>query len=117
MTNNSDKNSKTSDRWRPILLIIMVLTVIVLANIFGIAELLGDLRDWLQSLGPLGPLAFVIVYALSVATALPGSALIVVAGTLFGPLWGVICLCPLKYSKYLLHPGIVELQAPCFRHR
>ncbi len=72
------------------MLISIVLAVLIAAKVFGLAERLGDLRDWLRGLGHWGPLAFVTIYALAVAAALPGSALTVAAGALFGSVLGVI---------------------------
>ena len=90
MPQDSGKANKASGWWRPIILIIIVLAVLVSAKMFGLAERIGDLRDWLQTLGTLGPLVFVVIYALAVTAALPGSALTVAAGALFGSLWGVV---------------------------
>jgi uncharacterized membrane protein YdjX (TVP38/TMEM64 family) len=76
--------------WRPILLIAFIIAIFVLAFIFGAGEKLGALREWIQSLGPFGPAAFVALYVLGVVTGIPGSALTIAAGGLFGSLLGVI---------------------------
>jgi uncharacterized membrane protein YdjX (TVP38/TMEM64 family) len=56
----------------------------------GLGDKLGALQDWIRSLGALGPLVFVGVYAIATVAALPGSALSIVAGAIFGPVLGVI---------------------------
>jgi uncharacterized membrane protein YdjX (TVP38/TMEM64 family) len=76
--------------WRPILLMSLVVAMIVLSYIFGIGEKLGALRDWIQSLGALGPVVFVFIYAGATVAALPGLAITIVAGVIFGSLVGVI---------------------------
>lgn len=76
--------------WRPILLIAFIIAIFILAIVFGAGEKLGALREWIQSLGPLGPAAFVGLYVLGVVAGIPGSALTVAAGGLFGSFVGVI---------------------------
>jgi uncharacterized membrane protein YdjX (TVP38/TMEM64 family) len=76
--------------WRPILLIALIITILILAHALGASEKLGALREWIQSLGPLGPAAFVGLYVLGVVVGIPGSALTVAAGGLFGSFLGII---------------------------
>jgi uncharacterized membrane protein YdjX (TVP38/TMEM64 family) len=67
-----------------------VVALLVLARAFGIGERLGELRHWIQDLGPWGPVVFLLLYAGAVVAAVPGSALTVAAGALFGSALGVI---------------------------
>jgi uncharacterized membrane protein YdjX (TVP38/TMEM64 family) len=76
--------------WRPILLIASIIAIFILAIVLGAGEKLGALREWIQSLGALGPAVFVGLYVLGVVAGIPGSALTVAAGGLFGSLLGVI---------------------------
>jgi len=76
--------------WRPILLIALITAIFILAIVFGAGEKLGTLREWIDSQGVLGPAVFVGLYILGVVAGLPGSALTVAAGGLFGSLLGVI---------------------------
>lgn len=76
--------------WRPILLIGLVVLMFILAILFGAGEKLGALREWIQSLGTLGPAVFVGIYILGVVVGIPGSALTIAAGGLFGSVLGVI---------------------------
>lgn len=50
----------------------------------GDGNLLRDVRQWVDSLGVWGPVAFAVVYALAVTALLPGSVLTASAGALFG---------------------------------
>ena len=75
---------------KPILLLVVVVAIIVISAKMGVGEKLGALQDWIRSLGVLGPLAFMVVYAVATVAALPGSALSIVAGAVFGPVLGVV---------------------------
>lgn len=74
---------------RPVLLLGLIVLLFVAAWALGLREKLGDLRDWLQSLGPLAPAAFVVLYVAATVAAVPGSALGLAAGALFGAALGV----------------------------
>lgn len=76
--------------WRPILFIAFILIIFLLAIFFGAGEKLGALREWIRSLGALSPAVFVALYVLGVVAGVPGSALTVAAGGLFGSFVGVI---------------------------
>lgn len=75
--------------WRPLALLAAIVTILILAHVFGLGQRLGALRDWIQSLGALGPVVFVGLYVAATVAALPGSALTVAAGALFGSVIGV----------------------------
>ncbi|MCJ7500260.1 TVP38/TMEM64 family protein [bacterium] len=75
---------------KPILLIAAVVVIIIISAKLGVGEKLGALQDWIRSLGVLGPLVFTVVYAGATVAALPGSALSILAGAIFGPVLGVI---------------------------
>jgi uncharacterized membrane protein YdjX (TVP38/TMEM64 family) len=75
---------------RPILFLVVILSLLVIAKVFGLGEKLGDLRDWIGTLGSLGSLVFIALYIVAVVGAIPGSALTVAAGALFGSVFGVI---------------------------
>jgi uncharacterized membrane protein YdjX (TVP38/TMEM64 family) len=79
-----------SGLWRPLLLLGILLTAIVLARFLEVGQYLESLRGWIDSLGAWGPLVFILLYAAAVVMALPGSALTVVAGALFGSGLGII---------------------------
>lgn len=85
-----NKPSKRQIPIKPVILLAAVILVIVISARLGVGERLGALQDWIRSLGMLGPVVFVIVYAVSTVAALPGSALSIVAGAIFGPVLGVV---------------------------
>ena len=78
--------------WRPVVLLAAVIALLVLAKVLGLGQRLSDLRDWIESLGAMGPVVFVVLYVVATVAALPGSALTVAAGALFGSALGVICV-------------------------
>ncbi len=85
-----DNQKKKSLPIKPIILLAVVVAIIVISVKMGVGEKLGALQDWIRSLGVLGPLAFMVVYAVATVAALPGSALSIVAGAVFGPVLGVV---------------------------
>jgi uncharacterized membrane protein YdjX (TVP38/TMEM64 family) len=76
--------------WRPLLLIGIVAVVIVLSYVFGIGARLAELRDLIHSLGAIGPIVFILIYVGATVAALPGLAITIAAGTIFGSVVGVI---------------------------
>lgn len=91
----SEKRASFSRRWPWLLLGLVVAAVAVTLVRWGqpLYEFLADqeqVRNWVQQLGPWGPLA---IFALELAQALlapiPGQAIEAVSGYLYGPWWGV----------------------------
>lgn len=75
--------------WRPIALVVALVLLMILARVFNVGDRLGELREWIHSLGIFGPLVYVVIYAAAVVLAIPGSVITVVAGILFGSVLGV----------------------------
>ncbi len=61
-----------------------------LAKILDLGARLGMLSDWIESLGIFGPVAFSALYITAVIAMIPGSAISVAAGALFGSVWGSV---------------------------
>jgi len=49
-----------------------------------IAAWIGELADWVKTLGPLGPIVFIAGYVLAALAFVPGSVLTIAAGAIFG---------------------------------
>ena len=68
--------------------------LLVLVALFVGARALGgripEFVAWVNGLGVWGPLVFVVAYALGVVVFVPGSALTLAAGALFGIGWGLV---------------------------
>ncbi len=80
----------TGGRWRPVVLVAAIVAVLVSAKLFGLGERLVFLREWIEGLGAWGPVAFLALYVVAVVAAIPGSAITVAAGALFGSVLGTI---------------------------
>jgi len=76
--------------WRLLVLVGAVAALAVAAKVFALGERLGELRSWIASLGSWGPVAFILVYIGATCAAIPGSALTVGAGAVFGSVMGVV---------------------------
>ncbi|WP_326438831.1 TVP38/TMEM64 family protein [Streptomyces sp. H27-D2] len=68
--------------WLAVLVVLLVGLGACVA--LGGADLLRDVRQWVDSLGLWGPVVFAVCYALAVTALLPGSVLTASAGALFG---------------------------------
>jgi uncharacterized membrane protein YdjX (TVP38/TMEM64 family) len=83
-------DEKSDHHGKLILFIVLLATVIILLRLTGWGDKLILLRDWISSLGVWGPFVFVLLYIAAVIAALPGAAITIAGGTLFGSVAGVI---------------------------
>lgn len=76
----------------PLLLRFVVLTVLVVAVAWTLEQRtefdVTRVEHWVRGYGIWAPLAFVALYVVATVLFLPGAILTLVAGALFGPLWG-----------------------------
>lgn len=80
---------KSERSWMRIALgIAVVAALVVLGRQLGAA--LPRFAAWVESLGPWGPLVFIVGYAAAVVAFVPGSLLTLAAGAIFGVAWGVV---------------------------
>jgi len=86
----SSSGGKRQGLWRPIVLVAAIVVVLVLAKAFGLGDRLGDLKGWIHSYGAWAPLIFVAIYSIATVFSVPGSALTIAAGALFGSVMGVV---------------------------
>jgi len=85
-------SQKPRDWWKPVLLVIVIISLFVVVNISGLGGNLEEIQDWMQSLGIWGPVAFFFIYLGLVIITFPGIILGPVAGLLFGSVIGVILI-------------------------
>jgi len=71
-------------------LAVIVIALLASARAFPMDRLMGNLRQRIEDLGFLGPLSFLLVYALTTVLVLPCSPVTVVGGAVFGLLWGTL---------------------------
>lgn len=84
------KRSARTGLWRPLLLVVVVIVIFVLALKLNLGARLGDLQEWIKSLGTLGPIVFIAIYVVATVLSIPGSVITIAAGVLFGSVLGVI---------------------------
>jgi uncharacterized membrane protein YdjX (TVP38/TMEM64 family) len=82
--------SSRQSLWKPIMLGVLLIAFMVLARVLHVGDRLGELREWILSLGALGPVAYIIIYIAAVIFAVPGSVITIMGGLLFGSLVGVL---------------------------
>lgn len=74
------------------LFLLGIVLFIGLGKILPIQTWLGDIRDWLATLGFWAMPAFILVYLVATVIGLPNIVLILIAGTLFGLVEGIIAV-------------------------
>jgi uncharacterized membrane protein YdjX (TVP38/TMEM64 family) len=77
-------------RWRPVILLSVVILLIVVSAAFGLGDRLIGLQAWIQSLGFWAPAIFILLFAAAAVAAVPGSAMTILAGAVFGSVRGVL---------------------------
>ena len=82
--------AKGKDLWKLLLFVIVVLSLIVLARIFGLGDRLQELREWIAGMGTRGMAVYVGFYIIAVVAAVPGLPISIAAAALYGALQGVI---------------------------
>lgn len=75
---------------KPVLLVVAVVTLMVVAKVFDLGGKLELLKEWIAGLGKWGPIVFVFAYIVATVAMVPGTALTVGAGALFGSVKGVL---------------------------
>ena len=90
MTTNPGKRDQASRAWRTALILVIIAAVIVLFRAAGLGDRIGELREWIRSLGALGPFVYVLIYIVAVVAALPGAAITIAGAAIFGSIAGVI---------------------------
>jgi uncharacterized membrane protein YdjX (TVP38/TMEM64 family) len=90
--NNEPTPSRSTRKTKQIIVFlfmaVLVMSLIVAARTFNIQELLLNALNWIESLGWLGVVAFIAIYALAAVLFVPGSILTLGAGFIFGVVFG-----------------------------
>ncbi|MEQ9483807.1 TVP38/TMEM64 family protein [Coleofasciculus sp. F4-SAH-05] len=88
----------------------LVVLMIIANKHFDIRELLQTTLHWVESLGVLAPIVYIIIYNLATVLFIPGSLLTLKGGCLFGLVWGSIyvtiaamfgAICAFLIGRYL----------------
>ena len=83
-------DSPGKDIWKLVLFAAVVLSLIVLARVFGLGGRLQELREWIASMGPAGMAVFVSLYVVAVVAAVPGLPISIAGAAIFGAFKGII---------------------------
>jgi uncharacterized membrane protein YdjX (TVP38/TMEM64 family) len=86
-------NETIAPRWRTLATRVLVAALIVIALLLLGRRLGGSVAPFVQAvdrLGPAGPIAFMIGYAIACIALIPASLLTLAAGAIFGVLWGTV---------------------------
>lgn len=88
MTEPKSTGAKSGFRWKWLLYLLIAAAVIGAAKYFHVQDLLKQALDWVSQLGPWGPVIFIAIYVVATVLFIPGSALTLGAGAVFGVVWG-----------------------------
>ncbi|MGB3642472.1 MAG: TVP38/TMEM64 family protein, partial [Rivularia sp. (in: cyanobacteria)] len=75
---------------KPILIGCFIAILIIIGDHFNLQGLFSKSLLWVDSLGWLAPIAFIVIYNIATLLFIPGSLLTLKGGCLFGFLWGSI---------------------------
>ena len=85
-----------SDRWSQWIrlgsVIITVLALLAIARLLPMGRIVDALGAAVQDMGIWGPLVFALVYVIATVLMLPGAALTLAAGAIFGLVWGTVAV-------------------------
>lgn len=84
-----DRRGETMKKLKPFFILAVMVAVALLLRRLGLQERLPQLREYIAGLGAPGYFVFIAAYAVLTVLAIPGSALTVAAGAIFGSLQGV----------------------------
>ncbi|MCC5608286.1 TVP38/TMEM64 family protein [Nostoc sp. CHAB 5834] len=84
------KKRLLNSKLKLLLLSCLIATLIIVAKQFNFQGLLQTSVIWVESLGVLGPIAYIAIYNLATLLFIPGSLLTLKGGCLFGVFWGSI---------------------------
>ncbi|MFQ5441906.1 MAG: TVP38/TMEM64 family protein [Thermodesulfobacteriota bacterium] len=75
-----------------IILILFVGGAFFMVRYMGLGRYLDQrvMREWIEGFGVWGPVIYMLAYSIAPSLMLPGLAITVVGGILFGPFWGVV---------------------------
>ncbi len=97
---------------------LVVITLSTLSATLPVREWIRDFVGWVQQLGPIGVIIFIIAYALATALSLPGWIFTVSAGVIYGIIGGtLVALCgavigaalAFLVARYFLRQNIEEI--------
>lgn len=96
-------------------MLVIVACFILIGQKLPISRLTSALTNFVEDLGPWGMVIFAVCYVVATVLMLPGSALSLVAGAVFGLVWGMVTVslastigaaCAFLIARYVARPAI-----------
>lgn len=81
-------------RWRIAGALAVLAAVVIGARVLPLAQWTIQLADLVRSSGAWGVVLFIVIYAVSTVALLPGSILTMLAGFVYGPIYGLVVVVP-----------------------
>ncbi len=75
---------------RTLAILAILFCIIAIARILPLGQGIAHLHDWLGQHGAVGILTFSIIYIVATVLLVPGAAITLLAGVLYGPVWGTL---------------------------
>jgi len=94
MTSDRLDAGQVARRWvsklKPLLFLVAAAALLLAVTRFELGDRLGELQGWVRGVGPAGPAVFIALYVCATVAMVPGSALTLFAGVLFGSVLGTV---------------------------
>lgn len=86
------EEAPASGRWKTALKIVAALAVVAVLVLLGrqATPYVQQFTAWVEGLGALAPVVFILGYVVATVAFIPGSVLTLAAGAIFGLLWGTV---------------------------
>lgn len=91
-TGSEPNRSRWATRIRLVSVLVTVAALIAIARLFPMARAVDLLGTFVQDMGIWGPFIFALVYVVATVFMLPGAALTLAAGAIFGLFWGTVAV-------------------------
>ncbi len=68
----------------------IIAALVIISRILPVGQGIAHLHGWLNHLGLVGIGAYILIYIVATVLLVPGAAITLLAGVLYGPLWGTL---------------------------
>ncbi len=89
-THQYTRRKRSGEALRVVILVVAAAALLALGAYFEVPQYLRQALDWIDGLGFIGPMVFILLYILVTVLFVPGSILTLGAGAVFGVVWGTI---------------------------
>src|SRR5262245_52702204 len=89
---SAEASFSLSSKWKWVLYAAAAVVILLALKYFHVQELLKAALNWIDDLGPWGPVIFVGLYIVAEVLFIPASVLTLGAGAAFGVVLGSVCV-------------------------